>query len=157
MTVERNIGLMPEVEGWPAARIRDRVRELLVLIGLKPQHAERYPRELSGGERQRVGVARALALDPPILLMDEPFGALDALTRAEVQREFAALEIRPKKTVVLVTHDLPEALLMGTQIALLEAGHLHGVYSPAEFLQATDPLVASYVKAFHSSSPALPC
>ena len=150
MTVERNIGLMPQVEGWPAARIRERVRELLVLVGLQPELAARFPRELSGGERQRVGVARALALDPPILLMDEPFGALDALTRAEVQREFAALEIRPKKTVVLVTHDLPEALLMGTRIALLEAGRLHGLYSPAEFLQATDPLPAAYVKAFHS-------
>lgn len=154
VTVERNIGLVPEVEGWPRARIRERVQELLVLVGLKPEHAARYPRELSGGERQRVGVARALALDPPILLMDEPFGALDPLTRAEVQSEFAALEKRLGKTVVLVTHDLPEALRLGTKIALLEAGQLRGLYSPEEFLRAGEPLAAAYVAAFHAGTVA---
>lgn len=150
ITVERNIGLVPEVEGWPAARIRERVRELLLLVGLEPEHAGRHPRELSGGQRQRVGVARALALDPPILLMDEPFGALDPLTRAELQNEFAALEKRLGKTVVLVTHDLREALLLGTKIGLLEAGQLRGVYSPDEFLRATEPLAAAYVAAFYA-------
>ena len=151
ITVERNIGLVPDVEGWPRARIRDRVRELLLLVGLQPAHSARYPRELSGGERQRVGVARALALDPPILLMDEPFGALDALTRAELQREFAALERRLQKTVVLVTHDLHEALRLGTKIGLLEAGQLRGMYSPEEFLLASEPLAAAYVAAFHAN------
>ena len=151
ITVERNIGLVPDVEGWPRARIRDRVRELLLLVGLQPEHSARYPRELSGGERQRVGVARALALDPPILLMDEPFGALDALTRAELQREFAALERRLQKTVVLVTHDLHEALRLGTKIGLLEAGQLRGMYSPEEFLLASEPLAAAYVAAFHAN------
>jgi osmoprotectant transport system ATP-binding protein len=151
ITVERNIGLVPEVEGWPRARILERVRELLLLVGLLPEHAARYPRELSGGERQRVGVARALALDPPILLMDEPFGALDALTRAELQNEFAALEKRLGKTVVLVTHDLHEALRLGSKIGLLEAGELRGIYSPEEFLRASEPLAAAYVAAFHAN------
>jgi osmoprotectant transport system ATP-binding protein len=149
-TVERNIGLVPEVEGWSSERIRQRVRELLLLVGLAPEFAGRYPRELSGGERQRVGVARALALDPPILLMDEPFGALDALTRAELQSEFAALEKRLGKTVVLVTHDLHEALRLGTKIGLLETGQLRGLYSPREFLLASEPLAAAYVAAFHA-------
>ncbi|MGE5206865.1 MAG: ATP-binding cassette domain-containing protein, partial [Chlamydiota bacterium] len=104
--VERNIGLVPALEGWPRQRIQERVRELLQLVGLEPGVACRRPRELSGGQRQRVGVARALAADPPILLMDEPFGALDALTRAELQREFLALQQRLRKTTVFVTHDL---------------------------------------------------
>jgi osmoprotectant transport system ATP-binding protein len=151
-TVERNIGLLPAVEGWPAARIRERVRELMVLVGLDASLASRYPRELSGGQRQRVGVARALALDPPILLMDEPFGALDPLTRAELQSEFARLQQRLGKTVVLVTHDLREALLLGSEIALLEGGHLVGVYSPGEFLQTRDPLAAAYRDAFFAKN-----
>ena len=116
-TVARNIGLVPQIEDWPEERIQQRVQELLHLVGLEPQLANRYPRELSGGQRQRVGVARALAADPPILLMDEPFGALDPITRAELQREFVALQQRMRKTVVFVTHDLREALLVGTRIA----------------------------------------
>jgi osmoprotectant transport system ATP-binding protein len=147
-TVERNIGLLPAVERWPAARIRERVRELLALVGLDSSLAGRFPRELSGGQRQRVGVARALALDPPVLLMDEPFGALDPLTRAELQGEFARLQKRLGKTVVLVTHDLREALLLGSQIALLEAGHLAGLYSPEAFLRTRDPLAFAYRQAF---------
>lgn len=147
-TVERNIGLVPKIEGWPAERIRERVRELLQLVGLEPQMASRYPRELSGGQRQRVGVARALAVDPPFLLMDEPFGALDPLTRAELQREFLALQDRLKKTVVFVTHDLREALLLGSRIALLEAGRLVAVHSKSEFMASQDPLVMAYKQAF---------
>ena len=123
-TVARNIGVVPQIEGWKADRIQKRVEELLQLVGLEPQLATRYPRELSGGQRQRVGVARALAADPSFLLMDEPFGALDPITRAELQREFLALQQRLRKTVVFVTHDLREALLLGTRIALMEAGQL---------------------------------
>ena len=147
-TVERNVGLVPSVEGWPPERIRERVRELLLLVGLDPQLAWRYPRELSGGQRQRVGVARALAADPPILLMDEPFGALDPITRAEIQREFLELQQRLKKTVVFVTHDLREALRLASRIGLFEAGRLVGVYTPEEFLRAQEPVVAEYLAAF---------
>jgi len=147
-TVERNIGLLPAVEGWTSVRTRERVRELMALVGLDASLASRYPRELSGGQRQRVGVARALALDPPILLMDEPFGALDPLTRAGIQSEFARLQQRLGKTIVLVTHDLREALLLGTEIALLEGGRLAGLYTPAEFLRTADPLAAAFREAF---------
>jgi osmoprotectant transport system ATP-binding protein len=147
-TVERNIGLVPTIEQWPADRIRKRVRELLQLVGLESNLAIRYPRELSGGQRQRVGVARGLAADPPILLMDEPFGALDPITRAELQREFLALQQRLQKTVVFVTHDLREALLLGTRIALMEAGRLVVALPPAEFTQSSDPLVNQYLDAF---------
>jgi osmoprotectant transport system ATP-binding protein len=147
-TVERNIGLVPKIENWPAERIHARVDELLQLVGLDPEIASRYPRELSGGQRQRVGVARALAADPPILLMDEPFGALDLITRAELQREFLALQQRLRKTVVFVTHDFREALLLGTRIALMEAGRLLSVQTPEEFLVSTEPLAAAYKEAF---------
>ena len=147
-TVERNIALVPQLERWPAERISQRVQELLRLVGLDPQLASRHPRELSGGQRQRVGVARALAADPPILLMDEPFGALDPITRAELQREFLALQNRLRKTVVFVTHDLREALLLGTRIAMMEAGRLVTAQTPAYFVQSTEPMVAAYVHAF---------
>jgi len=148
-SVERNVGLVPRLEGWPPERIHERVNELLRLVGLDPeQFGGRYPRELSGGQRQRVGVARALAADPPFLLMDEPFGALDPLTRAEIQREFQTLQQRLNKTIIFVTHDLREALLLGSRIALLEGGKLHGVYAPEEFTHGTDPVVAAYMAAF---------
>jgi osmoprotectant transport system ATP-binding protein len=147
-TIEKNIGLVPKIENWPQDRIRRRVEELLHLVGLDPQIASRYPRELSGGQRQRVGVARALAADPPILLMDEPFGALDPLTRAQLQREFLALEARLGKTVVFVTHDLNEALLVGTRIALLEAGRLVTLTTREEFLRSREPLAIAYRNAF---------
>ena len=147
-TVERNIGLVPNIEKWPAQKIRERVRELLTLVGLNPEIAARYPRELSGGQRQRVGVARALAADPPVLLMDEPFGALDPITRAELQKEFGALQARLKKTVVFVTHDLPEALSLASRIVLLEEGRIVAIHTPKEFLVSKDPLAAAYVAAF---------
>jgi osmoprotectant transport system ATP-binding protein len=149
-TVERNIAVVPKIENWPAERIQTRVRDLLQLVGLDPQLASRYPRELSGGQRQRVGVARALAADPPILLMDEPFGALDPLTRAELQREFCSLQQRLQKTVAFVTHDMHEALTVGTRIALIEAGRLVAVDTPEEFLSSQNPMVVAYLDAFRT-------
>jgi osmoprotectant transport system ATP-binding protein len=147
-TVERNIGLVPKIEGWPEERIHARVGEMLRLVGLPEETGSRYPHELSGGQRQRVGVARALAADPKILLMDEPFGALDPLTRDELQREFLSLQQRLHKTVMLVTHDLREALRLGSRIALMEAGKLVAVMAPQEFLRSSDPWASAYVKAF---------
>lgn len=147
-TVEKNIGLVPRIEGWNAERIHLRVEELLQLVGLDQQLASRYPHQLSGGQRQRVGVARALAADPAILLMDEPFGALDPLTRDQLQREFISLQQRLNKTVVFVTHDLREALRLGSRIALMEAGRLVTILSPQGFLRSEDPLAAAYVRAF---------
>jgi osmoprotectant transport system ATP-binding protein len=147
-TVERNIGLVPRIEGWTAERIHLRVKELLQMIGLEEQMASRYPHQLSGGQRQRVGVARALAADPAILLMDEPFGALDALTRDQLQREFLSLQRRLGKTLVFVTHDLREALRLGSRIALMDAGRLVTVLSPEDFLRSSEPLAAAYVQAF---------
>jgi len=147
-TVERNIALVPRIEGWPEQRVHQRVEELLKLVGLEKQILTRYPHQLSGGQRQRVGVARALAADPAILLMDEPFGALDAITRDQLQREFLSLQQRLNKTVVFVTHDLREALRLGSRIALMESGRLITVLPPAEFLGSKDPLASAYVKAF---------
>jgi len=147
-TVERNIGLVPRIEGWSSNRIHSRVEELLQMVGLDREIASRYPHQLSGGQRQRVGVARALAADPSILLMDEPFGALDALTRDQLQREFLSLQQRLNKTVVFVTHDLREALRLGSRIALMEGGRLVTVLPPQDFLRSTDSLAAAYVQAF---------
>jgi osmoprotectant transport system ATP-binding protein len=147
-TVERNIGVVPRLEGWAGERVHIRVAELLQMVGLDTNLASRYPHQLSGGQRQRVGVARALAADPAILLMDEPFGALDALTRDQLQREFLSLQQRMGKTVVFVTHDLREALRLGSRIALMESGKLVTVLSPQEFLRSNDPLAAAYVRAF---------
>jgi osmoprotectant transport system ATP-binding protein len=150
-SVERNIGLVPKIENWPAERIRSRVEDLLRMVGLDPKIASRYPHELSGGQRQRIGVARALAADPPILLMDEPFGALDPLTRSELQKEFSDLQVRLRKTVVFVTHDLHEALLLGTRIALMEAGQMVTVQSRDDFLTSQQPLVIAYKDAFNTN------
>ena len=146
-TVERNITLIPKLENWPVEHIRARLQELLALVGLDPELAARYPRELSGGQRQRVGVARALAADPPILLMDEPFGALDPITRADLQSEFAALQKRLRKTVVFVTHDVREALVLSDRIALMERGEVLSLSTPQEFLHSSDPFVSAYVKS----------
>jgi osmoprotectant transport system ATP-binding protein len=146
-TVAQNISLIPRLERWPADRVHARVKELLEMVGLHGGKFEaRYPHQLSGGQRQRVGVARALATDPSILLMDEPFGALDPMTRGEMQREFKALEKHLKKTIVIVTHDVGEALVLGTRVGLMEAGRLAHMYSPREFVRASDPVAAAYME-----------
>jgi osmoprotectant transport system ATP-binding protein len=147
-TVSRNVGLVPELLGWPIERITSRVTELLRLVGLDPGvHAARRPHELSGGQRQRVGVARALAADPPLLLLDEPFGALDPITRAELQREFAALQRRLGKAMVFVTHDVREALRLGTRIGLMREGRLVFLGSPEEFTRSEDPECRAFREA----------
>ncbi|MEW6129542.1 MAG: ATP-binding cassette domain-containing protein [Acidobacteriota bacterium] len=136
-TVERNVALVPRLENWEAEKTRRRVRDLLELVGLNPQvFAQRFPQELSGGQRQRVGVARALAADPPIILMDEPFGALDPLTRAELQQEFANLAKKLNKTIVFVTHDIREAFKLATRIGLFQDGKLIELSEPKEFLES---------------------
>lgn len=151
-TVEQNVGLVPRLEGRPAQEVRNRVRGLLDMVGLPPdEFAARRPGQLSGGQRQRVGVARALAADPPILLMDEPFGALDPITRTELQSEFRSLEGRIGKTIVFVTHDVREALLLGTRIALLEAGRLMALHPAREFTRAPEPEVQALVRAVRSA------
>ena len=146
-TIERNVGLVPSLSGWEQARISARVRELLSLVGLDPDRfAERYPRELSGGQRQRVGVARALAADPPLLLLDEPFGALDPLTRASLQREFAELTSRLDKTAILVTHDVREALTLARRIGLMHKGQLVLLETPERFLASDHPQARAYLE-----------
>ncbi len=146
-TVERNIGLVPALEGWENLRIKQRVLELLALVGLDAGNfAQRYPGELSGGQRQRVGVARALAADPPLLLLDEPFGALDPLTRASLQSEFAELSLRLGKTAIFVTHDLREALRLGSRIGLMHAGRLALVDTPEKFLKSDDEHARAYIE-----------
>ena len=148
LTVARNVGLVPELEGWPAERIGQRVEELLALVGLPAaEFAGRYPHQLSGGQRQRVGVARALAADPPLLLLDEPFGALDPITRAELQREFRALQARLRKTAIFVTHDMREAALVGDRIAVVAGGRLRAVATPEALHESRDPEVRALVDA----------
>jgi len=148
LTVARNVGLVPELEGWPAERIGQRVEELLALVGLPAaEFAGRYPHQLSGGQRQRVGVARALAADPPLLLLDEPFGALDPITRAELQREFRTLQARLKKTAIFVTHDMREAALVGDRIAVVAGGRLRAVATPEALRESRDPEVRALVDA----------
>ena len=140
LNVERNVGMIPTLEEWEPERVARRVEELLDLVGLPHgEFARRYPHELSGGQRQRVGVARALAADPPILLLDEPFGALDPITRAEMQRQFLSLQKRLKKTVVFVTHDVREAFLLGSRVALLQEGKLVAEGTPEELQRSTHP------------------
>jgi osmoprotectant transport system ATP-binding protein len=145
-TIGRNVGLVPSLLGWEPGRIDSRVRELLELVGLEPGiYTDRYPRELSGGQRQRAGVARALAADPPLLLLDEPFGALDPLTRASLQREFGDLARRLGKTAILVTHDVREALLLGARIGLMHRGQLLLVETPDRFLSSDNPQARAYL------------
>ena len=149
-TVAENIATVPQLLGWPKDRIAARVQELLKLIGLDPeQMGPRYPAQLSGGQRQRIGVARALAADPPLMLMDEPFGAIDPINRSHLQDEFLALQERVKKTVVFVTHDIDEAIKMGDRIAILrEGGRLAQYDTPQEILaHPADDFVARFVGA----------
>ncbi|HEY4960485.1 MAG TPA: ATP-binding cassette domain-containing protein [Candidatus Limnocylindrales bacterium] len=148
-TVWENVALVPRLELWDQQRIAERVEEVLQLVGLPSRDfAKRYPSQLSGGQRQRVGLARALAAEPPILLMDEPFGALDPITRAEIQTEFKKLQEKLKKTIVFVTHDVGEALMLGDRIALMESGQLRSIHTPEEFLRAQDALVQDYVRVY---------
>jgi len=150
-SIQSNIGLVPSLLAWPSERVRQRSHELLEMVGLDPQRfAGRYPRELSGGQRQRVGVARALAADPSLLLLDEPFGALDPLTRASLQKEFAELSKRLGKTSILVTHDVREALLLGDRIALMHAGEIVLLETPKGFLQSDNVKAKAYVETLGS-------
>ena len=146
-TVERNVALVPRLQGWKEEKVRGRVRELLELVGLAPdQFAARFPQELSGGQRQRVGVARALAADPPLVLMDEPFGALDPLTRAELQREFAGLTRRLNKTIVFVTHDIREAFKLASRIGLFQDGRLIELSEPDQFMRSSHEEARAFLK-----------
>ena len=132
------------------------MNELLEMVGLEPKRfADRYPRELSGGQRQRVGVARALAVDPPLLLLDEPFGALDPLTRSSLQREFAGLTRTLGKTVIIVTHDVREALLLGTRIALMDAGKIVLLDTPQGFLSSQNPQSRAYLDTLETNVTSL--
>jgi len=149
-TAERNVGVVLEAEGRPREERKQRSHELMATVGLDPaDFAARFPHQLSGGQRQRVGLARALAAEPEILLMDEPFGALDPLTRAEMQDMLRGLMLRLKKTVLLVTHDLDEALYLADRIVLLKKGKLIANLPPDEFLRSRQPEIEAYVHAFH--------
>jgi osmoprotectant transport system ATP-binding protein len=148
-TVERNVALVPTLEAWPAEKVTSRVKEMLNLVGLDPaQFATRLPRELSGGQRQRVGVARALAADPSILLLDEPFGALDPVTRSEIQKEFKSLQRRLKKTMVFVTHDIREAFILGDRIGLLQNGRLVALVPASEFQNLDHPEARAFAESY---------
>jgi osmoprotectant transport system ATP-binding protein len=145
-TIGENVALVPRLKGWPADRITARVSELLHQVGLEPaQFLDRYPRQLSGGQRQRVGVARALAAEPKLLLFDEPFGALDPVTRVELQDQFLALRDRLLKTSIFVTHDVREALRLGTEIALLCRGRLEVLTTPDEFVKSSGPEACAFM------------
>jgi osmoprotectant transport system ATP-binding protein len=147
MTIAENIATVPRLLGWDAVRIAARVDELLDLVAMDPGvYRVRFPRELSGGQRQRVGVARALAADPPVMLMDEPFGAIDPITRARLQQEFLRIQRRLRKTIVFVTHDIDEAIRMGDRIAILRAGSLVQYDTPEAILaRPADPFVEEFV------------
>jgi osmoprotectant transport system ATP-binding protein len=148
LTIADNIAVVPRLERWDAARVEARVRELLALIGLEPDvYIGRWPDELSGGQRQRVGVARALAADPPVLLMDEPFGALDPVTRHQLRTEFRGIQTRLRKTVLLVTHDIAEAMAVADRIAVLDAGRLIWHGAPREIVSADEPRVRLLIDA----------
>ena len=147
-TVAQNVGLVPRLEGWPADKTSARVIELLDLVGLAAAtFATRHPHELSGGQRQRVGVARALAANPPLLLFDEPFGALDPITRAELQHEFQGLQRRLGKAMVFVTHDVREGLLLGTRIGLMQDGRLAFLGTPDEFRRSDNPECRAFMES----------
>jgi osmoprotectant transport system ATP-binding protein len=147
LTIGENIASVPRLLGWERNKIDSRVDEMLDLVGLDPaEMLRRYPRQLSGGQRQRIGVARALAADPPVLLMDEPFGAIDPIARERLQNEFRAILKRVRKTVVLVTHDLDEAIRLGDRVAIMRSGKIVQHDSPDEILsRPADEFVASFV------------
>jgi osmoprotectant transport system ATP-binding protein len=151
LTIEQNIGVVPRLEGWDQERIQQRARTLLNLVGLDANRfANRFPRELSGGQRQRVGVARALAADPPVILLDEPFGALDPITRRDIQQEFKQLQRELGKTMVFVTHDIAEAFVLATRIALLQDGEMVLLGPPAELLESNHPEARAFAACFHN-------
>ena len=154
-SVSENVGLVPRLENWESAKREARTAEMLDLVGLDPgKFADRLPHELSGGQRQRVGVARALASDPDLLLLDEPFGALDAITRTNLQKEFARLVRDLNKTAVFVTHDLHEAMILGTRIALMEKGKIVLLETPENFLRSDLPLAREYLDTITLGPPA---
>ena len=145
-TVRENIGLVPSLLKWSRPKLEARVYEMLNLVGLEPEiFAQRYPQQLSGGQRQRVGIARALAADPPILLMDEPFGALDPITRLELQQQFRNLQKQLGKTVVFVTHDIQEAFFLGTRIGLMHEGQLVVLGTKEEFMRSPNPEAQAFM------------
>jgi osmoprotectant transport system ATP-binding protein len=149
-TVEENVALVPRLLGWPEQKQKTRARELLAQVGLE-EMAGRPPRQLSGGQRQRVGVARALAAEPGLLLFDEPFGALDPVTRHEMQQQFLQLQERYRVAAVFVTHDLLEALKIGTRIAVLDAGKMECLVPRDEFLQVDKPVTRSFIETIRVS------
>ena len=150
-TVAANVALVPRLEGWPAEKIEARVNDMLARVDLDPREfAHRYPRSLSGGQRQRVGVARALAADPAILLLDEPFGALDPVTRLDLQKQFLELRRSLAKTAIFVTHDVREAMLVGSRIALLRGGKLEVLARPEEFARSDDPEARAFLEVLES-------
>jgi osmoprotectant transport system ATP-binding protein len=154
LTVEENIGVVPRLLGWPPERIQSRVRELLSLVGLDPDRfTSRSPRELSGGQRQRIGVARAIAADPPVILLDEPFGALDPITRRDIQREFRALQQRLKKTMVFVTHDVREAFLLASRVGLIKEGRMILLGPPDDLLKSADPEAQAFAECLSDTQP----
>jgi osmoprotectant transport system ATP-binding protein len=155
MTVRQNVGLVPRLVDWESSRIDARVDDVLSLVGLPAgEFGDRWPADLSGGQRQRAGVARALAVDPPILLMDEPFGALDPITRGEMHVEFARLQATLRKTVVIVTHDMEEALGLGTRVGILDEGRLIACDRPDAIARSTDPRVRRLLDARRPLRPA---
>ena len=152
-TIAENVGLVPSLEKWSSQKIQNRVYEMLNLVGLEPEKfAQRYPHQLSGGQRQRVGVARALAADPPILLMDEPFGALDPITRLELQQQFQYLQQQLGKTVIFVTHDIQEAFFLATRIGLMYEGNLVVLGTRREFLQSQHPEAKAFLACLNTDN-----
>ena len=146
-TIEQNVALVPRLLGWPEEKQRQRASELLNQVGLEAeQMARRFPHQLSGGQRQRVGVARALAAEPVLMLFDEPFGALDPVTRHEMQQQFLKIRDSFNGVSVFVTHDLAEALVIGSRIAVLDAGKLEGVFTPEQFLRASTPVAKAFLE-----------
>ena len=156
LTVRDNIAVVPRLLSWTEARVAERANTLLTLVGLPAgEYADRRPHELSGGQRQRVGVARALAADPPVLLMDEPFGALDPVTRSELHREFRRIQSELKKTIVIVTHDMAEAMALATRIGVLADGVLVALDAPDAIARSADPRVAGLLEPLIEASAAL--